>query len=195
MSRSSGGRGPSSLAEASRRLAQMELVATEIAQASPAAPTSPALLTDAEERLLRDGGLPSAPLGPEEALVLHRASAEYARLLDESYTVEEAAGLLGVNTSRIRQRLTGTPRTLFGIKLGKSWRIPMFQFHARRGLVPGLERVLERLPPDLHPVAVYRWFTSPNPDLTFQDDAAISPLDWLRVGNAPEVVAELAAGL
>jgi hypothetical protein len=188
------GRTASNLAEAARRLAEIELVATEIAQVPPAATAPAAVLTASEERLLREGRLDPGALTPGEAHLLHRTSAEYAKLLNDSYTVEDVARLLAVNTSRIRQRLTGTPRTLYGIKAGKSWQIPKFQFHGRR-LVPGIARVLERLAVDLHPVAVYRWFTSPSPDLTFEGDTSISPLDWLRVGNAPEVVAALAADL
>jgi hypothetical protein len=113
--------------------------------------------------------------------------------LHDSYTAEQAADLLGVNASRIRQRLGGPSRTLYGIKPGKEWRIPKFQFEGRR-LIPGIERVVERLAAGLHPVAVYRWFLTPIPDLTV-DETPTSPLDWLRLGNPPEVVAELAAGL
>lgn len=182
----------SRLADIARRIAEIELIAVEIATPDPTEP-SPPTLTQAEERRLRDGGLDPGPLAPEEAHPLHRTAAEYARLLHDSYSVERTAGLLGVNASRIRQRLTGTPRTLYGIKVGRGWRIPKFQFRGRRP-VPGIERVVARLAPDLHPVAVYRWFTSPSPDLTL-DDASTSPLDWLRVGNPPERVAELAAGV
>jgi hypothetical protein len=185
---------PAKLAEIARRLAEIELIAAEIAQPAGGATAPPPPLTEAEERLLREAGLDPRPLALGEAHPVHRATAEYARLLHDSYTAEDAADLLGVNASRIRQRLTGAPRTLYGIKAGRGWRIPKFQFHGRR-LVPGIERAMERLAPDLHPVAVYRWFTSPNSDLTRDGDTPMSPLDWLRVGNPPDSVAELAAGL
>lgn len=189
-----GGSRPSKLAEIARRIAEIEVIAVEIAQTRPAVAAPLAPLPEPEERLLRASGLDPRPLAPDEAYLLHRTTAEYAKLLSESYTVEEAARLLGVNASRIRQRLTGAPRTLYGIKSGKSWRIPRFQFPGRR-LVPGIERTLGRLAADVHPVAVYRWFTSPNPDLVFGDKTPTSPLDWLRAGNPPDVVAELAASL
>lgn len=181
----------STAAQVARRLAEIELVASEMAQARPGAVGT--ALTDSEQRFVREGGLDSRPLRPSEAHLLHRASAEYARLLKDSYTVEEVARLLAVNTSRIRQRLTGTPRTLYGIKADRGWRVPLFQFHGGR-LVPGIERVTGQIPPDVHPLAAHRWFTSPHPDLTF-DDRSISPLDWLRLGNPAEVVAKLAADL
>lgn len=180
------------LADIARRVAEMDLIAREIAGSGAAGTAAPAL-TEPEERLLRAGGLEPGAIKDEETHLLYRATAEYARLLVESYTVEETARRLGVNTSRIRQRLTGVPPTLYGIKQGRSWRIPKFQFDGKR-LVPGIERVVARLPGDLHPVAVQRWFTSPTPDLE-RDDRPLSPLDWLRVGNPPDVVADLAAAL
>jgi hypothetical protein len=179
-------------AELGRRLAAIEMIASELAQGEIAAPAPP--LTDLEARTLRAGGLDPAPLvSAADAAPAHRTIAEYARLLHDSYSVEQAAALLGVNPSRVRQRLTGRPRTLYGIKAGRSWRVPKFQF-AGRQLVPGVERVVARLAPDLHPVAVHRWFTAPNPDLTAAD-TAMTPRDWLRVGNRVEAVVELAAGL
>lgn len=176
-----------------RRIAEIDLVATEIARTAGRATAAPPL-TEQEERLLREAELDPRPLEVSETPVLYRATAEYAKLVNDSYTVGQAADLLGVNTSRIRQRLIGEPRTLYGIKFGRSWRIPRFQFQGRR-LVPGLEAVLPRIPPNLHPVAVHRWLTSPNPDLTSADQAPMSPLDWLRIGNPPGVVADLASDL
>src|SRR5439155_19546177 len=120
-------------------------------------------------------------------------TAEYADLLRDSYSAEQAARILSVNPSRIRQRLTATPRTLYGIKHGKSWRIPRFQFRQRR-LVPGIEMVVSRLAENLHPVAVHRWFTCPNQDLTVAE-RPVSPLQWLQSGNPPRAVADLAAEL
>lgn len=182
------------LEELARRIAEIDVVATEIARTAGRATAAPPPLTEHEERLLREGGLDPRPLGPSETPVLYRATAEYATLLNDSYTVGQAAALLGVNTSRIRQRLIGEPRTVYGIKFGKGWRIPRFQFQGRR-LVPGIETVVPRIPANLHPVAVHRWFTSPHQDLTSAGQTPISPLDWLRIGNPPGVVADLAAGL
>jgi excisionase family DNA binding protein len=151
-------------------------------------------LTREEEAVLRSGGLRPDTLGADERYLLYRATAEYADLLRDSYTVEQAARQLGVNGGRVRQRLARRPRSLYGIRVGRTWRIPRFQFEKRR-LVPGIEVVLPRLAKDLHPVAVYRWFTLPNQDLTVADDHAVSPLEWLRSGNPPQAVAELAAEL
>lgn len=185
---------PHGLQDLARRIAGLELIATELEHTGIDEPLTAPPLTEEEERVLRSGGLDPTPLGPAEIPLRHRGTVEYARLVNESYTVEQAARLLGVNTSRIRQRLTGTPRTLYGIKFANSWRLPTFQFSGRR-VVPHIDAVIPRLPANLHPVAVYRWFTSPSSDLQTTDGATISPLEWLQLGNSPEVVAALAAEL
>ena len=91
----------------------------------------------------------------------------------------------------MRQRLAA--RTLFGIRRNDGWRIPVFQF-AGDMLLPGVGAVLARLPADLHPMVVFRWFHAPDPDLTL-DGLPRSPRDWLRLGNDPERVAVIAADL
>lgn len=123
-----------------------------------------------------------------------RTAFEYAVLRATGLTTGEAAKRLGVNDSRVRQRLA--ERALYGIKAGDEWRLPAFQF-ARAGLVPGIDRVFPQLPKSLNPVAVYRWFHTSNPDLEEREGQgrALTPLQWLQTGNDPDVVAELAAGL
>lgn len=155
---------------------------------------------------------PRLALGPEEATLLERggfvldrlefgledpitrAAFEYAVLVATGLTTHAAAKRLRVNDSRVRQRLG--ERALYGIKTGDEWRLPAFQFE-RAGLVPGIDRVFARLPQSLNPVAVHRWFHTPNPDLEEREGpvAALTPLQWLQTGNDPSVVAELAAGL
>jgi hypothetical protein len=120
-----------------------------------------------------------------------RGALEHAILRTTSLTTREAARRLRVNDSRIRQRLAS--RTLYGIKIDDAWRLPAFQFRNKR-LVPVIERVLRRLPGNLHPVAVHRWFHLAHPEL-MSDEQALSPLQWLEAGHDPEIVADLAAGL
>jgi hypothetical protein len=75
--------------------------------------------------------------------------------------------------------------------------VPAFQF-AERGLVPGIDRVLPRLPSWLDPLGTVNWFLRPHPDLhdpAGPDEAAISPLDWLRAGRDPRPGADLAESL
>jgi hypothetical protein len=144
--------------------------------------------------LLERGGFELGRLefGLEDPIA--RAAFEYAVLRTTGLTTQQAAERLGVNDSRVRQRLG--ERALYGLKAGDGWRLPAFQF-SQAGLVPGIDRVLARLPEGLNPVAVFRWFHTPNPDLeeTEGQGRVLTPLQWLQIGNDPDVVAELAAGL
>lgn len=127
-----------------------------------------------------------------------KTTARYTALLSDSLTTSEAGALLRLNPSRIRQRLLARPRTLYGIQLRSGWRLPRFQF-AGGQLVPGIDEVIAALDPELHPVAVASWFTSPNPDLMLERDEeepiGLSPLQWISSGHSPAQAAELAAYL
>jgi len=148
-----------------------------------------------ERAALVAGGFDLMPdLGERDPLA--ESAAAYSALLETSLTAAQAARWLGVDPSRIRQRLTARPPTLYGVRAGGgAWRLPRFQFDGER-TVPGLGAVVSHLDPELHPLAVYRWFTTPSPDLVTKDaDRTLSPRNWLRLGQAPAVVAALAAEL
>jgi hypothetical protein len=140
---------------------------------------------------LARGGFDLRPWPAERPSPLARTAAATAVLLAASLTVAEAATLLGVDPSRIRQRLAAG--SLYGLKRADGWRLPRFQFADGR-LVPGIERVLPHLDRALHPLAVVRWFEQPDPDLEI-DDAPVSPRAWLLAGGDPAPVATLAADL
>ncbi len=152
-------------------------------------------LTAGETADLEGGGFSFAPIknnGTSDPIA--RAAATYTALLATSLSVAETAALLGVQSSRVRQRLAA--RTLYGIKEPGGWRVPRFQFDGPN-LLPGIARVLPRLDPGIHPVAVYNWFTTPDPDLVVGDDEDIqvSPREWLRSGRPAQPVADLASAL
>jgi hypothetical protein len=151
-------------------------------------------LTSAEQEALRRGGLDLRPRewGQEDPLL--KTAADYAVLVASGHTVGQAAGILGVDPSRIRQRLAA--RTLYGIKAKGAWRLPRFQF-SEDGLVPHLELVLPRLREGVHPVGLWRWFVTPNSELTLddEDETPVSPRAWLLQGLDPTPVADLASEL
>ncbi len=151
-------------------------------------------LTAAEAEALRSGGFDLSGEGLGEDGPLVRTAAEYAALLRTSLTTAVAAARLRVAPSRIRQRLTARPPTLYGIRLASGWRIPEFQFEGDE-LLHSLPEVVAALDAELHPISVYRWFTVPNIDLEDQEGRRLSPRDWLRLGYQPSAVARLAADL
>lgn len=155
-------------------------------------------LTSTESAALRRGGVGLAELRVGSTLALaarRKADSRFRALFGRGLTVGRAAATLGVTSGRVRQRLLA--RELYGIKLGdRDWRLPAFQFQ-RGGLVPGIDKVIGRLPEDIGPMAVHGFFTTPNPDLTTRDEAEdpLTPLEWLRGGNPSEAVAVLAEDL
>jgi hypothetical protein len=146
----------------------------------------------AEERAaLTRGGFSLAPYIRHAGDPVSRFVAAYAGLLATSLTPTEVAALLGVDASRIRQRLGA--KTLYGIKTEDGWRVPRFQFYGEM-LVPGIERVFPRVDPEVHPVAVYHWFTTPSSNLELQDQP-LSPREWLLSGGNPAAIEPLESGL
>jgi hypothetical protein len=155
-------------------------------------------LTEAEVAALLRGGFVLEPtdLGSEDPLV--QTAAEFAALLKESLPTAAAAERLGVDPSRIRQRLTSDPPSLYGIRLESGWVVPEFQLDGDKP-IPGIAEVVASLDPELHPVSVFRWFTQPNTDLVLEREGEetrrLSPRDWLRLGLPVTSVIELAAHL
>jgi hypothetical protein len=185
--------GPAQTADAlARELAAMSAILAELPESAGA----PGAFTEDELAVLREAGVdPSAVTPGVSQDPVARSIAAFARLIAESLSVEDTAKRLGVQPSRIRQRLGGQPPTLYGFKLGGSWRVPRIQFRGRATL-PGLEPVVAALPRDLHPLEVFGWFTRPQADLETETDAApLSPRDWLLGGRSPEAVTTLAREL
>jgi hypothetical protein len=150
-------------------------------------------LTAPELRILETGGFDPEPRGEPGGDPLAQAAAEYAALLKTSLGTAAVATQLGVDASRIRQRLA--ERTLYGFRQGTQWLIPTFQFVDNQPL-PGLAEVVSQLDRELHPVAVLHWFLTPQPELyAAAVDRPLSPRDWLRLGYPPALPAQLAARL
>lgn len=151
-------------------------------------------LTEGEVAALRGVGAfkEQTPIRAEDDPLL-RTQAQYMALLEESLSAVQAAKLLGVDVSRIRQRLRD--RSLFGVEQEGTWRLPRFQFE-RRHVIPGLTPVLKALPEDLFPLDVVDWFVLPDADLQLESDSApLSPREWLLSGRPVETVVALARDL
>jgi hypothetical protein len=124
---------------------------------------------------------------------LLRSQAQYMALLEESLSAAEAAKLLRVDVTRVRQRLR--ERSLYGLEYEGTWRLPRLQFE-RRLVIPGLAQVLKALPPDLFPLDVVDWFLLPETELQLESDAApLSPRTWLLSGRPIDAVVKVARDL
>ncbi|HEY2812410.1 MAG TPA: hypothetical protein VGJ03_02980 [Acidimicrobiales bacterium] len=146
---------------------------------------------DRQQSALRKVGASLRPLAANELGPVAALAAAQAELIANSLPVATVAKRLGVDSSRVRQRIYA--RSLYAFKHQGPWLVPSFQLRGRK-LLPGLDAALRALSPTLHPVAVSRWFTTPNADLEIADNA-VSPVDWLESGSAPEQVAELASAV
>jgi len=179
--------------------ADLERIILEaVVRALPSRPPTDARneLADSELRFLEEAGVDLADLAPRDrgaASPLALTAADFAALMATALTVGDLADRLGVDESTIRQRLAR--HSLFGIKDGRSWRIPLFQLtDAADALVPGLHRVAPHLA-GVHPVEVARWFTLPHVDLENAEGQPVAPRSALLAGTAPELVAALAQEL
>ena len=144
-------------------------------------------LSEAELGALESVGLNVHPEPRDRESPIAKAAADLATLVEKSLTVKAAAKLLGVDESRIRQRLT-RDRSLYGFQWEGEWRIPPFQFTDSGEPLPHLKEVVRALPEGLHPLAAHRWFMLPSVDLYVDEwDRAVSPREWLLLGK-PAVV-------
>jgi hypothetical protein len=151
-------------------------------------------LTAAEQTVLRKGGLVLDEQPGRDPLA--DTVAKYAALIESSLSTAQASKRLGFGAGRIRQMVAD--RSLYSVLLEGRRFIPIFQFLARgKRLVPDIGRVNAALDSELHPVEIYNWYTTPNPDLYLDDDVdrTVSPLDWLKSGRPIERVVRLAATL
>jgi hypothetical protein len=159
--------------------------------AGPAVIDPATQLGAAEIAALTAGGLDLRPRRPRESDPVSDTAARFAALLADTEDVPEVASRLGVTRARVRQR--AQEHTLLAIREDDSWRFPRAQF-AEGAPIRGLPAVSLALPVDLHPVAAWRFLTEPSPDLALEG-RNVSPLDWLRSGGSPELVAAIAVEL
>lgn len=164
--------------------------------------TDPAAhFTEQERGALIEAGLDLAPMGEQEPDPRARAVAGQAVLRDTAVSVQQAAELLGVDTSRVRHRIGD--RRLIGWKDRGGWRLPAWQF-TDEDVLPGLETVLAAMPADQPDLVLANFMTTPQEDLELGDhtagdhpagdrDHTVSPRDWLLAGGSAQRVAELAS--
>lgn len=170
--------------------------ADELARDLRGAPDAAASgLTDQESAVLAEHGgiVGSTGRGAKSVgrAMLRAYSSNLAEQTRTSISVPQAAQLLHVDASRIRHRLRD--RALYGFKIGSSLRLPLWQFDDDAP-IPGLRAVLAVLPPELHPLEVAGFMTTPDRDLSIGDEPT-SPGRWLTHGGDAGVVCDLVAQL
>lgn len=183
---------PSTVRKLFRSAADALLANRPLREAAEASSPSAGSLSEGELAALRKVGLVTRPwTGGDAEDPLTRTIVDYMALIETSLTAAQAAAMIGIDVSRVRQRLR--ERTLFGIEYEGEWRLPRFQFE-RKKVLPGLNEVLPALPLQINPLDVVVWFLEPNDDLE-ATPLPLSPRAWLLCGGAPATVAALARHL
>ena len=147
-----------------------------------------------EQEFLYRAGVPNtddSQLTNKIATKLAESASEYGALIAQSLPQKSVADRLGVSPSRIRQRID--QGTLYAVPTAQGRVCPVWQFEGNETL-PGLDIVLKAMHPKAHPIAIQRFFTSPQPDLEIELEGRLvelSPVEWLKSGYPPEEVALL----
>lgn len=117
-------------------------------------------------------------------------------VIARSLTTREVSDLLGIDTSRVRHRLSDNH--LFAFRAGKARQYPRWQFLEGGKVLPNLPAVVPAFPAQWQPASIEGFMTTPQRDLSAgsadgsADEVHLSPAEWLAGGGDPaEVVAIL----
>jgi len=113
------------------------------------------------------------------------------QLAADSNTVAQTASRLQRSEQRIRGAIADG--SLYAVKIGRNWRLPMWQFRGDQ-VLPHLRRVIEKVPAGASALALGNLMTIPTREL-FLDDEPVSPRDWLLAGGDPQLVVDLVGNL
>jgi hypothetical protein len=132
--------------------------------------------------MLEEAGLDMTPLPEDGRDPLEEGRRLFLELVTSgSFSVAEVAYNLNRPQATISSWIDD--RRLFAIWHEGRWRVPKFQFSEDgRELIPGIEEVNMRIPCDMHPVGVERWYRLGEADID-GDEQALSPLEWLESGQ------------
>jgi len=113
--------------------------------------------------------------------------ADRQTVLAQSITRADAAHLLGISDQAISDRLNAGD--LVGLKDGRVWKLPAWQFDAdtENGTLPGIAALRQHFPAG--PVTLTAWVTAPNADLDNHTPAA-----RLAAGDVDQVLRAAQAG-
>jgi hypothetical protein len=148
----------------------------------------PAAMSSGEQAIWESVGAKSADADDVRRVEL-RGMVAMADLVEGSFQGDVLiAAELGVDRSRISQRVA--ERSLYFFTLsGEERFFPRWQVVGGKTL-HGLRTVLADLDPNLHPLTVDNWFTTPSVDLVAEGEL-MSPVDWLATGGKPEALDDL----
>ncbi|MGB7963042.1 MAG: hypothetical protein WCF12_08830 [Propionicimonas sp.] len=176
-------------------MSSSEVVASLDAAFAEVSRAGAAPLSASETEFLRAHGGPRASEvldqwdpAAEDVAQARAAVRRVAAAAQATMSIAEAALLLGVDRSRISHRLA--QGSLWAFSVGRTRRIPRWQFTTDGRLLPGLAVVVASIPDGLAPRSVEAFITTPQPELDGR-----TPAVHLADGGDPRPVAGLLADL
>lgn len=149
-------------------------------------------LTAGELRALQRVGLaPTSETAPRAERARKNALFSFFEAYQSAHTANEVATMLGVNASRVRQRVK--EHSLIALTDAGEMRFPALQFERNKEL-PGLREVLRAMPQDIKAMEVLAWLTTPTRELA-EGESARTPRDFLLETGDVHAVVELAKAL
>lgn len=123
--------------------------------------------------------------GTSERELLRDARRQLLRQVP-SFTSEELAsggGSISDNPSQYALDLRSRGK-VFGVRFGRTWHYPRFQFDAQRRAVPEMKVILDALSPDPQGWDRLQWFVTPHEKLTGQTPLSMWATDRQKVIDA-----------
>jgi len=114
-------------------------------------------------------------------------AASVQHVFTQTLSAAQVAELTGKSRSQITRDLNS--KRLYGLSVGRHWRVPRWQF-TEHAVLPGLAEVVPAVPEHLHPSVVEGFMTTGQDELE-----ARTPIEYLATGGNPALVAEMVAEL
>ena len=149
----------------------------------------PRALSSHDRDVLAAVGLPAEDLDrPAERTVVDEAAGLIAQN-SLTLTAAEAASRLGKSVTRIRGAIADG--SLYGVKVGRSWLLPLWQITDHQAApLPHLRKVIAAIPDGASAVSLQRVMTEPSAEL-YLDGGPVSPRQWLLAGQDATPIVEM----
>jgi len=147
----------------------------------------PRALSLHDRTVLTAVGVPAGDLNRQPSQGLVDTAARL--LVENSRALPAAAAAERLGRSVIRIRGAIADGSLYGVKVGRSWLVPLWQLEQAHPL-PHLRKVIAAIPEGTSAVTLERVMTQPNDEL-YVDGLPASPRDWLLAGKEPAAVVDI----
>lgn len=131
--------------------------------------------------------MPAVDLNRQDFPSLVEQAAQLLVENSRSLTAAAAAERLGRSVMRIRGAIADG--SLYGVRVGRSWLLPLWQLEQAKPL-PHLRKVIAAIPEGASAVTLERVMTQPSDEL-YVDGQPVSPRDWLLAGKQPTAVVDI----